>query len=232
MMEASDRPTQIRENSAAAATRRRETPNVRASSPSVASALDRLLEQVGSSCRDAKLVVAILNTLTTFLENAPEDEFADDAPPKSIDSAPDPESVGGPRRRRRRTFLSKQRKDHLLAVINSLSDDEAAWYLGVGLRQIRRRVSTGNLYTFIVGGKRRYPMWQFGDRFHVLPGLRETIEAIPQSWPPERLERFMTIKQGPRIERRRVSPAIWLLNHGDPERIVKLLAASAQTAET
>jgi len=198
----------------------------------VANALVRLMETVHSHGRDWKLLVAVLGTLTAFVNETPDEDPPERASSKSGSGNPKlrDEPLAHERRtnkERRGTLLSKRQKDRLRAVIDSLSDDEAAKHLDVGVQQVRRRASAGKLYTFIVGGKKRYSLWQFGDNFHVLPGLPETIEAIPPSWTPERVQRFMTAKQGPRLDGKRVSPVTWLARGCDPEAIRKLLTTTA-----
>ncbi|ROR83246.1 hypothetical protein SAMN06295974_1308 [Plantibacter flavus] len=191
-------------------------------------AVVHLIETAQSHGRDWKLVAAVLAVLTTFVAETTPEELAVRLPPKLTGGHPGADGAPSARSRRTRSFpLSKQQKDRLRAVIDSLSDDEAAHFLGVGVQQVRRRASAGQLYAFTVGGKKRYPLWQFADRSRTLPGLRETIRAIPSSWSPERVQRFMTLKQGPKLDGKRVSPVTWLLRGGDPERLANILASSS-----
>lgn len=120
--------------------------------------------------------------------------------------------------------MPPQLKARLEAVVDSLSDDEAAWFLGISVRQVRRRRSKGQLYFFEVGRKKRYPLWQFTDHRTVLPGLREVVAATPPGLPPERMQRLMTMARASlRIDERRSDPVSWLLNGGDPQMVVRLL---------
>lgn len=60
-------------------------------------------------------------------------------------------------------LAEEERRTKLRAVAASLSSAEVAQRLGIDASRVRHRQASGNLYAFKVGGKRRYPTWQFTD---------------------------------------------------------------------
>ncbi len=120
-------------------------------------------------------------------------------------------------------------KAHIIAIIDSFSDDETADFLGIGTRQVRRRAQQGGLHFFVVGKKRRYGTWQFHERLGVLPGLQEIIPSIPVEWSPERVHEFMTtLESGLNIHGHRVAPRTWLAAKGNPATVAKLILSNPQ----
>jgi len=113
------------------------------------------------------------------------------------------------------------------AVVDSLSDEETASVMSIGLRQVRRRAQARDLHYFTVGGKRRYPMWQFDRRDNLVPGMREVTRAIPEDWSPERIHAFMTtFESGLNIHGEPLTPAEWVCIGCDPLRVVELMNGS------
>lgn len=172
----------------------------------VSESLNLLIETAAEQGRDGKLVSALLTTMTAFIADRGADVLA---PPDSEDSG----------RRLRPEFRAR-----IDAVVDSLSDDETAAFLGIGTRQVRRRAHDGGLYFFTVGKRRRYPAWQFDELLGVLPGLRDILRVIPDNWAPERTGRFMSgLETELRIADKPISPRTWLVVGLDPMEIVNLV---------
>lgn len=177
----------------------------------VSESLNHLIETAAEQGRDGKLVSALLTTLTAFIAERGTDVLA----------PPDPED---PRRRLRPEF-----RERIDAVVDSLSDDETAAFLGIGTRQVRRRAHGGALYFFTVGKRRRYPAWQFDELLGVLPGLRDIVRAIPEDWTPERAQRFMAgLDAELKIAGKPIAPRTWLVVGLDPMEIVDLIQEDAE----
>lgn len=211
--------------------------------------LRELADVLTAGGRDAKLFNALVVTLAELLTEHDGHLLVDDtpdpkhpSPPSDDQTAPladedatpgeddkaagDPgdtdseEEVESPRRRLRPEVRARWE-----AVMDSHSDDEAALRLGVLVRQLRRRAHRGTLVFFTVGGKRRYPMWQFaGDT--TLPGLAAIARALPDSWDPAQVQAVMTTPHpdllaidapGP------LAPVEWLWYGGDPHTITTIL---------
>ncbi|MEV7608526.1 helix-turn-helix domain-containing protein [Microbacterium sp. NPDC089320] len=181
-------------------------PWTQADADTVSESLNLLIETAAEQGRDAKLVSALLTTMTAFIADRGADVLA----------PPDPDH---PERRLRPEFRAR-----IDAVVDSLSDDETAAFLGIGVRQVRRRAHEGALYFFTVGKRRRYPAWQFDELLGVLPGLRDILRAIPEDWTPERAQLFMSgVGAELRIADEPIAPRTWLVVGLDPMEIVNLI---------
>lgn len=193
-------------------------------SDGIAQALGELMQAAQSQGRDTKLVSAMLRAIGDFIASGREPLVLIDAQDSTGLLEPADAAVAASTRDRRPATMSPALRDVLSAVIGSLSDDEAARYLGVGVRQVRRRALEGTLYYFHVGRRRRYPCWQFEAGQSTLAGIRIVVPAIPLSWPPERVAEFMQTPH-PRLELDGVlmSPAEWLMNGCSAEKVTKLL---------
>jgi excisionase family DNA binding protein len=173
-----------------------------------------------------KLVIALLRTMAEFVADGNDALARSNTPAGAAEELnrddPQASSIVDPNRS---LTISPALKALLGAVIDSLSDDEAARYLSIGVRQVRRRALDGRLFFFRVGRKRRYPRWQFAADRYVLPGLPAVTQALPRDWSPERVQAFMENKD-PRLRLRGTSrpPVEWLLSGGDPSRIAELIA--------
>ncbi|WP_167046694.1 helix-turn-helix domain-containing protein [Salinibacterium sp. ZJ454] len=118
------------------------------------------------------------------------------------------------------------------ALAASLSTAEVAQRLGIDASRVRHRRAKGTLYAFMVGGKRRYPTWQFTDdpKQPVLPGLAALVEAFPKDWHPASIQGFMsTPKANLLVDGERMSPVEWLRHAGDPEALVDILDSFLQS---
>lgn len=172
----------------------------------VSESLNLLFETAAEQGRDGKLVSALLTTMTAFIADRGADVLA----------PPDPEDS---ERRLRPEFRAR-----IDAVVDSLSDDETAAFLGIGTRQVRRRAHDGGLYFFTVGKRRRYAAWQFDEPLGVVPGLRDILRAIPEDWTPERVQLFMSgFGAELRIADKPIAPRTWLAVGLDPVEIINLI---------
>jgi len=191
---------------------------------SVLNAFRRLVEAAADTGRDWKLVDALLQTMvelvletqgdlfiSTGVQSSEPSTFADGATPSA-------EPTAAPKLRLRPEYRLR-----FEAVIDSWSDDEAARFLAIGTRQIRRRAKQGSLYFFVVNRKRRYPVWQFNNRRGVLGDVAQVGRALPDSWTPQRVYAFMTTRSP---DLKMITPAQWMLLHRNPDQIVSVIAKS------
>lgn len=168
--------------------------------------LQRLFDVAAEQGRDWKLIDALLVTMTEMVSERGEDVLT-------------PITADRPERRLRPEFRAR-----IEAVVDSLSDDEAADFLGVGTRQLRRRAQDGGLYFFPVGKRRRYPAWQFDQRLGLLPNLSHVIAAIPTTWPPQMTNAFMTtLEAGLKVQGKCITPRTWLAIGLDPVAVVETI---------
>ena len=89
-----------------------------------------------------------------------------------------------------------------------------------------------SLYSFIAGGKRRYPTWQFTDdpALTVLPGLTTLVNAFPNDMHPASIQNFMaTLQERLRVHGDRMTPVEWLLHGGDPQALLDILESFLQS---
>ena len=124
-----------------------------------------------------------------------------------------------------------ERKTRLAAITDSLSVAEVAQVLSIDAARVRRRQAKSDLYAFLAGGRRRYPLWQFtGDPARpVLPGLAALVHGIPADMHPASVQGFMTTPQEDlRVDGERMTPVDWLLRGGDAEALVAILGSFLQ----
>jgi hypothetical protein len=122
----------------------------------------------------------------------------------------------------------KIRDTHLAVVADSLSAAEVALRLGIDASRVRHRQAKGLLYGFLVGGKRRYPLWQFTDdpAAPVVPGLAVIAAALPEGAHPATIAGFMQTPQAELLASgAQLTPIEWLRNGGDPHAAAGLLAS-------
>ncbi len=178
----------------------------------IAASLSHLFEVAAEQGRDWKLIDALLITITEFISEKGRDVLT------PIDSS-------HPEQRLRPEF-----KARIKAIVDSFSDDEAAAFLGIGTRQVRRRARNRSLFFFTVGNRRRYPAWQFDERVGIVPGVRDVVLAIPDGWRPEQNHAFMTsVALELDLRGERITPHIWLVEGCDPARIVDLIRDREQS---
>jgi hypothetical protein len=129
-------------------------------------------------------------------------------------------------------LAEEERRTRLGAVTASLSAADVAQRLCIDASRVRHRQAKGNLYSFLVGGKRRYPIWQFTDdpAQPVLPGLAAVVRAFPEDKHPASIQGFMATQQESlRVEGESVTPPEWLLQGGDPKAVVDILDSFLQS---
>ena len=75
--------------------------------------------------------------------------------------------------------LMRSIADYMALLQTSFTTSQAAEYLKVDISRIRQRLRERSLFGVEYDGERRLPRFQF-ERKHVLPGLREVLEALPE----------------------------------------------------
>ena len=125
-----------------------------------------------------------------------------------------------------------ERKTRLGAITDSLSVAEVAQVLSIDAARVRRRQAKGDLYAFVAGGRRRYPLWQFTSdpARPVLPGLAALVQGLPADMHPASVQGFMTTPQEDlRVDGIGMKPVDWLLRGGDPQALVEILESFLQS---
>lgn len=125
-----------------------------------------------------------------------------------------------------------ERKTRLEAITGSLNAAEVALKLSIDASRVRHRQAKGSLYSFIAGGKRRYPTWQFTDdpAQPVLPGLATLVKAFPDDMHPASIQNFMaTPQESLRVNGHRLTPTEWLLHGGDLQAVVDIIDSFLQS---
>lgn len=108
-------------------------------------------------------------------------------------------------------------------VATSLSTEELAERQGVDGSRVRHRARDGSLYSVRIGRSLRFPLWQFDDAFHTIPGLSTVLAALPKGLHPAEVEGWMT-NPNPNlvIDEEIVSARDWLLRGGDVGNVEEL----------
>ncbi len=196
----------------------------------VSEGLGRLIAVTSRQGRDWKLVAALIQTITDFIREVHAQVYTEDAvTPVLLDHKNHPPQPDADTNKVAERRLSPVFTSRVKAVVDSWSDDETAWFLNVGLRQVQRRAQAGDLHYFMVGRKRRYPTWQFDWRYRLLPGVREVTRAIPNDWSPERTHAFMTtFESGLNVHGEQLTPAEWLMVGSDASQIIELMRRREQ----
>lgn len=102
-----------------------------------------------------------------------------------------------------------------------LTTNQAAERLHISPAVVRRRIRSGRLYGYRVGGALRLPPWQFlGEA--ALPHLPEVLAALPEDAHPMTVTGFMT---QPSDELDGLSPVEWLAAGRTPNP-VRFLAST------
>ncbi len=176
---------------------------------STKAALERLIGTAAAHGRDWKLVKSLVLTIAGFISEKGADVLFEASP-------------AHPAGRMRPEYRAQ-----VEAIIDSFSDDETAYFLDVGLRQVRRLAQNKQLHFFKIGRFRRYPTWQFDERTGLLPGLHDVVAAIPPAWEPQRTYVFMaTHEAGLTIHGEPISPHTWLAIGLDAAPVVNLIEES------
>lgn len=106
-----------------------------------------------------------------------------------------------------------------------LSTAEAATVTGKARSTITRRVESGELHAIRSDGVLRLPAWQFTGDGQTVPGLREALALVPETWGPRRLRLFMTTPEDSLDGR---SPVQWLRDGEDPRAVAGLMDAESR----
>lgn len=125
-----------------------------------------------------------------------------------------------------------ERKTRLEAVTEALSTAEVAAKLGRDESRVRDRAGKGQLYSFLVGGKRLFPKWQFTDdaKQEILPGLSVLVKGIPDDMHASTVLNFMaTPQRSLLIDDERVTPTEWMRLGRPPQDVVDILDGFLQS---
>jgi hypothetical protein len=202
----------------------------------VRESLQHLIEAVQSQGRDDELVIAILREAADLIKKRQprggalsdeQVEFLIESGAFTSDEFADIEA-----RLDRGNLAELERKTRLEAVTDSLSAAEVALRLGVDASRVRHRQAKGGLYSFMAGGKRRYPFWQFTNdpAQPLLPGLVILVKGLPDDMHPASIQGFMSTPQEDLlVDGERVTPVEWLLHGGDPQALVDILDSFLQS---
>jgi hypothetical protein len=190
----------------------------------VVAAFEHLVQVVIDTNRDGKLIAALLHTMVEFVQERGADVLVPNE--QSPDDTPAPAQRTASSRIKRRGRLRPEYRLRIEAIIDSWSDDETADFLQIGARHVRRRAQQGTLYFFLVGRRRRFPIWQFENYNRVLPGAALVGRGLPPEWAPERVYVFMTALNRDLGSR---APIQWLLMNRPPETIIAISAMFTAT---
>jgi hypothetical protein len=114
--------------------------------------------------------------------------------------------------------------DYMALLETRYTTSEAAKYLKVDARRIRRRLRERSLYGIDYDGKKRLPRFQF-EREQVIPGVREILAVLPSALNPLDVADWF-LSPNPDLEdsgqESPVSPRNWLLSGRPVEAVVAL----------
>jgi hypothetical protein len=118
--------------------------------------------------------------------------------------------------------LQQSIADYMALLDTSHTTSQAAKYLKVDVSRIRQRLREGSLLGIEYDGERRLPRFQF-ERRQVVPGLRETLNALPVGLNPlDVAQWFLAPNVDLEAEERTWSPREWLLRGNSVEAVVAL----------
>jgi hypothetical protein len=118
--------------------------------------------------------------------------------------------------------LQRSIADYMALLDTSHTTSQAAKYLKVDVSRIRQRLREGSLLGIEYDGERRLPRFQF-ERRQVVPGLRETLNALPVGLNPlDVAQWFLAPNVDLEAEERTWSPREWLLRGNSVEAVVAL----------
>jgi hypothetical protein len=121
-----------------------------------------------------------------------------------------------------------ERQTRLRTVAASLSAAEVAQKLHIDASRVRHRQAKGSLYSFMAGGKRRYPTWQFTDD-PTQSGLASITKSFQDSHPASIRGLMLRPQESLTVDGRRMTPPEWLLHGGDPQAVVDILDSFLQS---
>lgn len=208
----------------------------------VAQSLRDLMRAARSQGRDNEIVIVLLQESTDLLtkERQPRGGGLTEEQASYLIESGDftPEELARAEQRVASGALAEdERKTRLGALTRTLSAVEVANLLHIDDSRVRHRRAKGLLYSFLVGGKRRYPAWQFVDG-EPLPNLSQLVDAFPNDWHPAGVESFMTTPKSslraPALaldttNPEHLTPVEWLQSGGDPKAVVGILDSFLQS---
>lgn len=104
----------------------------------------------------------------------------------------------------------------------ALTADEVAKLLKVDASTVRHYRRENKLHAIIVGGKLRFPLWQFTDHA-ALPSIGRVLAVLPEDLHPQSVAGFFTTPQPDLVLNGvAVSPREWLLGGGSVDHVVEL----------
>lgn len=118
---------------------------------------------------------------------------------------------------------------HAVFAESAYSVSSAARLLQLTRSEVRDRLRHGRLSGW-KDGEWRLPAWQFSED-GLLPGLDVILQAMPADQPALVIAAFMNTQQADlELNEQRVTPRDWLLAHGDPHSVARLVTALGTAA--
>ncbi|WP_089303074.1 DNA-binding protein [Haloechinothrix alba] len=118
---------------------------------------------------------------------------------------------------------------HAVFSKSSYSVGQAAQLLQLTSGEVRERLRHGRLFGW-KDGEWHLPAWQFTEA-GTLPGLETVLQAIPADQPAMVVAAFMNTPQADlEINEQQVTPRDWLLAHGDPQSVARLVTSLGTAA--
>jgi hypothetical protein len=109
------------------------------------------------------------------------------------------------------------------ALARSVSTEELARRWELDGSRVRHRARDGALYSVRVGRSLRFPLWQFDEQFHPVPGLATVLRALPEGLHPAEVEGWMTSPNTNLVvDDEPVSARDWLLRGGGLPAVTEL----------
>jgi hypothetical protein len=211
-------------------------PMTHVSDREVQKAVERLREAARDQGQGDVLVITILREITELIKKRRPSGSALSA--KQIDylvesgAFSEPELASIQASVANGDLAAAEHSTRLNAISETLSAAEVALRLGIDSSRVRHRQAEGYLYSFLVGGKRRYPLWQFtGDALcPELPGLEALVKAIPEDMQPAGVQGFISTPQASlSLHGEPLTPGEWLRQGGDTQPVIDVLDSLVQS---
>lgn len=110
-------------------------------------------------------------------------------------------------------------------LLDTISLNDAAAFLGMAEDEVAGLVEEGRLYAEMVCERLRFPHWQFdvSKPGKVLPHLPEVIQAVSSDWQARSVAAFMATPQEDLVAEGRKTPTAWLRDGGDVQDVIDLI---------
>ena len=107
----------------------------------------------------------------------------------------------------------------------TLSVADAAAFLGCDEGEIEAALAEGRLYAVEIGGRLRFPMFQFSLRSpgKLLPHLEDLLPALLERWDWLGMSRVLSTRPEHQGGGGWKTPAQWLEDHGDPQHLLNIV---------